>query len=200
MNKVWMERKMTRRLFLTFSLLALAPVTLWVTSPSKVVAEEQYEEGTHYELINPAVRTANPDTIEVAEFFWYGCGHCYTFEPMLMQWKKTLAEDVDFQGSPAIWNAKMELHARAFYTAQALGVLDRLVEDAIREEAEESLAGERARPAPPRACDSCGRCAWREEAALRVHERLCARRYQRVWEAAQAYAPAASKRLERAGK
>ena len=43
---------------------------------------------------------------------------------MVGQWKKGVAEDVDFRGSPAIWNAKMELHARAFYAAQALGVLD----------------------------------------------------------------------------
>ena len=84
--------------------------------------EKAYQEGTHYDLISPAVRTADPDQIEVVEFFWYGCGHCYTFEPMIGQWKKTLAEDVDFRPSPAVWNPTMELHARAFYTAEALGV------------------------------------------------------------------------------
>ncbi|MDB4261603.1 thiol:disulfide interchange protein DsbA/DsbL [bacterium] len=113
---------MIKRLLL--SLAVLAPVVLWVASPSSVVAEEEYVEGTHYELINPAVRTADAEKIEVAEFFWYGCGHCYTFEPVLKQWKKGLAEDVDFRGSPAIWNAKMEIHASAFYTAEVLGVLD----------------------------------------------------------------------------
>lgn len=115
---------MTKRLLFVLPLLVLAPLVLWVSSLPAVVAQEQFEEGTHYELISPVVRTANPDKIEVAEFFWYGCGHCYTFEPMLAQWKKTLAEDVDFQGSPAVWNKKMELHARAFYAASALGVLD----------------------------------------------------------------------------
>ena len=84
--------------------------------------DKAYQEGTHYDLISPAVRTADPDKIEVVEFFWYGCGHCYTFEPMIGQWKKTLAEDVDFRPSPAVWNPTMELHARAFYTAEALGV------------------------------------------------------------------------------
>ena len=113
---------MIKRLLL--SLAVLAPVVLWVASPSSVVAAEEYVEGTHYELINPAVRTADAEKIEVAEFFWYGCGHCYTFEPVLTQWKKGLADDVDFRGSPAIWNAKMEIHASAFYTAEVLGVLD----------------------------------------------------------------------------
>ena len=105
----------------------LLPLSLLVLSLSCSAAEEPaqtYVEGTHYKLITPAVRTANADKIEVAEFFWYGCGHCYTFEPVIQQWEKTLPDDVDFRGSPAIWNPKMELHAKAFYTAQVLGVMD----------------------------------------------------------------------------
>jgi thiol:disulfide interchange protein DsbA len=43
---------------------------------------------------------------------------------MIVQWKKTLANDVNFVGSPAMWNPLMELHAKAFYAAEALGVLD----------------------------------------------------------------------------
>ena len=110
---------MIKRLLLSLSLLVVTPLV--------VVAEDagqNYVEGTSYDLITPAVRTADPDKIEVAEFFWYGCGHCYTFEPMIEQWKKSLPDDVDFHGSPAIWNAQMELHARAYYAAQVLGVLD----------------------------------------------------------------------------
>ncbi|MEP4486208.1 MAG: thiol:disulfide interchange protein DsbA/DsbL [Halioglobus sp.] len=103
----------------------LLPVVLLCASATAVAQDDQnWQEGTHYDVITPAIRTANPDKIEVAEFFWYGCGHCYTFEPLVGQWKKTLAEDVEFRGSPAIWNQQMELHARAYYTAEVLGVLD----------------------------------------------------------------------------
>ncbi|MEH6635968.1 MAG: thiol:disulfide interchange protein DsbA/DsbL [Halioglobus sp.] len=105
----------------------LLPLSLLVFVPLLALAEDtapDYIEGTHYDLITPAVRTANPDKIGVSEFFWYGCGHCYTFEPMVEQWKKSLPDDVDFRGSPAIWNAAMELHARAYYTADVLNVLD----------------------------------------------------------------------------
>jgi thiol:disulfide interchange protein DsbA len=105
----------------------LLSLSLVLVTPWSALAEEaaqNWVEGTHYELITPAVRTADPARIEVAEFFWYGCGHCYTFEPMLEAWRKSLPEDVNFRGSPAIWNDKMELHARAYYTAEALGVLD----------------------------------------------------------------------------
>jgi thiol:disulfide interchange protein DsbA len=114
-----MERIMIKRLLLSLSLLVITPILAVAED-----AAQSYVEGTHYDLITPAVRTADPDKIEVAEFFWYGCGHCYTFEPMIEQWKKSLPDDVDFHGSPAIWNAQMELHARAFYTAQVLGVMD----------------------------------------------------------------------------
>jgi thiol:disulfide interchange protein DsbA len=114
-----MERIMFKNLLLSLSLLMFAPLLA-----SAQTVEKTYVEGKDYDLISPAVRTANPDKIEVAEFFWYGCGHCYTFEPVLGAWKKTLAEDVDFRGSPAMWNELMELHAQAFYTAEVLGVLD----------------------------------------------------------------------------
>lgn len=109
---------MFKRLFLSLSLMLLAP--LMACAQESVT----YEAGKHYDVISPAIRTANPDKIEVAEFFWYGCGHCYTFEPIIGQWKKTLADDVAFRGVPAMWGGSMELHAKAFYAAQALGVMD----------------------------------------------------------------------------
>ena len=102
----------------------LPVVLLWASVTAFAQDAQNWQEGTHYDVISPAIRTADPDKIEVAEFFWYGCGHCYTFEPMIGQWKKTLGEDVDFRGSPAIWNQPMELHARAYYAAEVLGVMD----------------------------------------------------------------------------
>jgi thiol:disulfide interchange protein DsbA len=106
---------MLKNLMLSLSLLVFTPL---------LATAQNYVEGENYDLISPAVRTADPARIEVVEFFWYGCGHCYNFEPLITAWKKTLADDVNFQGSPAIWNKPMELHARAFYTAQVLGVFD----------------------------------------------------------------------------
>ncbi len=109
---------MIRRLLLSAAL-ALTP--LWACAAGEG-PEQAFEEGVHYDVISPAIRTPDPGKIEVVEFFWYGCGHCFTFEPMISQWKKTLAEDVEFRPTPAMWNPTMELHARAFYAAEALGV------------------------------------------------------------------------------
>jgi thiol:disulfide interchange protein DsbA len=110
---------MLKKFLLSLTLFTFAPL-LAMAQPGQA----SFEEGKNYDLIAPALRTANPDKIEVVEFFWYGCGHCYTFEPMIAAWKKKLADDVEFNGSPAMWNPQMELHARAYYTADVLGVLD----------------------------------------------------------------------------
>ena len=83
-------------------------------------------EGQDYKVLANPQPTRNKAQIEVIEFFWYGCHHCYNFEPIVAAWKKTLADDVVFRGSPAIWNAAMELHARTYYTAEVLGVLDKM--------------------------------------------------------------------------
>jgi protein dithiol oxidoreductase (disulfide-forming) len=60
--------------------------------------------------------------------FWYGCGHCYDFEPMFDAWAETLPDDVAIVRSPAMWDQQgiMERHARIYFTAIALGVFDKL--------------------------------------------------------------------------
>ena len=111
---------MIKRLFLPLSLLFLAMACSAQDSPT-------YVAGQHYDVINSQVaRTAPRDKIEVAEFFWYGCGHCYTFEPMLTAWGKQLPEGAVVQPSPAVWNDPMRMHAKAYYIAEVLGVKETL--------------------------------------------------------------------------
>ena len=50
-----------------------------------------------YTQIKPALPTGSGDKIEVAEIFWYGCSHCYTFEPHVKSWLKTIPDDVVFR-------------------------------------------------------------------------------------------------------
>ncbi|MEO1080869.1 MAG: thiol:disulfide interchange protein DsbA/DsbL [Pseudomonadota bacterium] len=104
---------------------ALFATVLALQCLSLAAHAQEWVEGEHYDLISPAIR-ASEEKIEVTEFFWYGCGHCYNFEPQLTQWKKGLADDVMVVGSPAMWNGLMEVHAKAFYAAETLGVLDKV--------------------------------------------------------------------------
>lgn len=92
-----------------------------------------YIEGTHYVELSDPVRTADPNKIEVAEVFWYGCGHCYAFEPLIGAWESALPSDVEFVRSPGMWNAMMETHAQIYYVSEALGVFEQTHEAVFNE-------------------------------------------------------------------
>jgi thiol:disulfide interchange protein DsbA len=77
-----------------------------------------------YRTVTGARSTGAPDTVEVIEFFWYGCPHCYNFEPYIEKWKKDLPENVTFRYVPAVLSQRWELHGRAFYAAKLMGVLE----------------------------------------------------------------------------
>jgi protein dithiol oxidoreductase (disulfide-forming) len=81
-----------------------------------------YVEGKHYSQLSVPVVVADKSKIEVVELFSYHCGHCYHFEPLLENWKKKQASDVNFVQMPAYWNKQMEPWVRGFYTAQVLGI------------------------------------------------------------------------------
>ena len=89
------------------------------------VAAEQYTAGDDYEILPQAIRTANASKIEINEVFHYGCIHCYNFETVVSPWVETLGSDVDFQRTPAIWQSALEPYARAYFSANAMNVLDK---------------------------------------------------------------------------
>lgn len=107
-------------LTLGFPLLACADEAGSTSTPADYVA------GQHYTVLEQPVRTRDPSKIEVVEVFWYGCVHCFHFEPLINTWDKALPADVDFWTSPAMWSENMEVHARIFYTADRLGVLQKI--------------------------------------------------------------------------
>jgi thiol:disulfide interchange protein DsbA len=87
----------------------------------------QIEEGFQYQLvIPPQPTTASTGRVEVVELFWYGCPHCYHFEPYLERWVADRADNVDFVRIPSVLNPSWVPLARAYYTAEVLGVVDQV--------------------------------------------------------------------------
>ena len=81
-------------------------------------------EGKDYTVLaNPTVAPAKGQ-VEVAEFFWYGCPHCYSLEPYVATWLKTKPANVKFTRIPAALNPVWEANARGYYVAEASGVLE----------------------------------------------------------------------------
>jgi len=76
--------------------------------------------------LNPPQQVESGDKIEVLEFFWYGCIHCYNVEPKIETWLKTLPRDVEFRRVPAVFNERWAHDAAIFYAFEAMGLLDKL--------------------------------------------------------------------------
>ena len=82
-----------------------------------------------YEVLSPAQPVENPDKIEVIEFFWYGCPHCYNLEPYINKWLAKKPENVEFIRQPAAFSKLWADHAKAYIVANALGVVDKVHAD-----------------------------------------------------------------------
>lgn len=75
----------------------------------------------YVELSNP-VPVAVPGKIEVVELFWYGCPHCYKFEPVINPWVEKLPSDVNFKRIPAMFGGPWDAHGQMFLTLESMGV------------------------------------------------------------------------------
>jgi thiol:disulfide interchange protein DsbA len=80
----------------------------------------------NYTELKPPLPVETSGKIEVLEFFWYGCIHCYNLEPFIEMWAKKLPPDVQFRRVPAVFNERWAFDAAIFYTFEALGVLDKV--------------------------------------------------------------------------
>ncbi len=86
-----------------------------------------WQEGVNYTRLVPAQPTYAPaGKVEVLEFFWYACPHCYALDPLVEAWRKTKAPYIAFSRVPVMWAAGHRSLARLFYTLQSLGKLDEL--------------------------------------------------------------------------
>ena len=88
----------------------------------KTPENKGWELGKHYvQVAQPERVEADGGRIEIAEVFWYGCSHCYAFEPHLVLWGKSQAKDVHIVRVPALMFEPQRVHARLYYTLQSLG-------------------------------------------------------------------------------
>jgi thiol:disulfide interchange protein DsbA len=108
-----------RRKLISALALAAAPVSFPLRA--------QAPANAGYSTLGAALQTENPAKVEVAEFFWYGCIHCYNFESVLEGWVPNLPPDVYFRRIPAVFGEPRGMHdAAIFYAFEALGLLPKL--------------------------------------------------------------------------
>jgi len=110
-------------------ILALAATTLAFAAPA--AAQNPYAP------VNPPQPTEAPGKVEVIEFFWYGCPHCYSLEPAVANFVKNTPKDVVFRRVPALPSEAWGEAAKMFYTLEAMGQIEakhQKVFDAIHQE------------------------------------------------------------------
>ena len=83
------------------------------------------ELGKNYKLLNPPQPTSTKK-IEVLEFFFYGCSHCFDLHPHMSAWEKTMPKDAELIYVPTIFRDSWEPMARTFYALESLGQLHQL--------------------------------------------------------------------------
>ncbi len=108
---------------LSFLAAALLAATVVFVAPA---ARAQPKSGPDYSELKAAQPVETKGKVEVAEFFWYRCPHCYSLEPVLEAWVKKLPADVRFVRIPAVLSDSWAIDAGFFYAFEALGVLDKV--------------------------------------------------------------------------
>lgn len=116
---------MQRRAF-SQALLGATALGTWAAAPAwaQAPAISGLREGTDFRrLARPAPVDAPAGKIEVVEFFAYTCVHCYNFEPLFTQWKRTLPAHVVVRHSPVGFSAPFVPLQKLFFTLEAMGQL-----------------------------------------------------------------------------
>jgi protein dithiol oxidoreductase (disulfide-forming) len=104
------------------------------TASAQPVGPTLWQPGVNYTLIVPAQPTSvGAGQIEVLEFFWYACPHCYDLDSQVEAWRKSKPAYVSFSRVPVTWSEGHRALARLFYTLQSLGKLDQPHSEVFKE-------------------------------------------------------------------
>ncbi len=119
------SRTFKNTLFAVFAAFAFSSIS------NLASAADNYTAGKDYRVLTTKGKVEKPNQIEVREFFWYGCSHCFNFEPFVTQWLKTKPVDVHFTRTPAALNPVWEQNARGYYAVDLLGKQSELIHQAL---------------------------------------------------------------------
>jgi thiol:disulfide interchange protein DsbA len=123
---------MMKRIVLAAAVLLMTGLAILPVAQAQVPVK-----GQAYNELTPPQPTESAGKVEVIEFFWYGCPHCYALEPLIEPWAKKLPKDAVFKRVPAIFNEQWGVAARVYYALDALGEEERIraaLFDAIHKE------------------------------------------------------------------
>jgi protein dithiol oxidoreductase (disulfide-forming) len=93
-----------------------------------------WQEGVNYTRLVPAQPTSAPaGQVEVLEFFWYSCPHCYEIDKLVEPWRKSKPAYISFSRVPVLWEPVHRSQARLYYALDSLGKLNELHSEVFKE-------------------------------------------------------------------
>ena len=107
-----------------FSLLPLEMLSAQTANPQP--GNQKIQEGIDYRILLTPQPVEAKNKVEVIEFFWYGCPHCFEFEPELSALVARQGKDVVFKRVPVAFRDDLLVHSQLFFTLDAMGKCDAL--------------------------------------------------------------------------
>jgi thiol:disulfide interchange protein DsbA len=81
-------------------------------------------DGQEYQRLQQPVPTDTGKKVEVLEFFWYNCPHCYQFEPHLAEWIKKQGDHIVMKRVPVGFRESFVPQQKLYYTLEAMNRFD----------------------------------------------------------------------------
>ena len=101
--------------------LSLAQAAGKVVAPATIAITP----GKDFAVVNPKAPVEAPaGKIEVVEFFWFNCPHCFHFEAMLNPWVAKLPAHVAYRKVPVGFNPSFVPQQKLYYALEGLKLLD----------------------------------------------------------------------------
>jgi protein dithiol oxidoreductase (disulfide-forming) len=119
-------------------LLAAVASTMAAATPAATAAVTNgpalWQEGVNYTRLVPGQPTYVPaGQVEVLEFFWYGCPHCYAIDSAVESWRKSKPAYITFVRVPVMWSEGHRSTARLYYTLESMGKIEQLHGEIFKE-------------------------------------------------------------------
>jgi protein dithiol oxidoreductase (disulfide-forming) len=114
-------------------LAAVASTVAAATSTASAATGSQWPEGSYTRVVPAQPTDAPAGQVEVLEFFWYACPHCFALDPLVQNWEKTKPAYISFSRVPVLWNEGHRSLGRLFYTLQTMGKLNQFHADIFKE-------------------------------------------------------------------
>lgn len=104
----------------------LAALSLTLVAATAAASPANPQNGIDYRTLDKPQQTDSGNKVEVTEFFWYSCPHCFAFEPSLVEWVKKQGDRIVFKRVPVAFRDSFVPEQKLYYTLEAMGKVDEL--------------------------------------------------------------------------